>query len=67
MVNRFSVNGNNMKYIKKSEKLSKFQKLSKNRNSFIFGIKKAELSFLIFDVKKTFNYLWLIFTKAPIF
>ena len=74
--NKFS--GDDMKYAKKSEKtkaqkLLKSKKLSKSRKMLLksenlpnFGIKKAKLNFLTSNARKTFNCLWLIFTKAPI-
>ena len=59
--------------LSKIRKLSKFQKsaklgkkLSKNRNSPNFDIKKNEPNFLILDVRIAFNHLQLTFTKAPI-
>ena len=51
----------------KSQKLSKFQNLSKNKKSPKFDAKKAKLNFLISNVRKAFNYLWLTFIKSYIF
>ena len=52
----------------KSLKLAKSgKKLSKSGNSSIFNAKKIGSSFLISDTKMAFNYLYLTFTKAPIF
>ena len=31
-----------------------------------FGIKKAGPNFQTFDIRKAFNCLWLVFTKAPV-
>ena len=51
----------------KGKKLVKSKKPSKNRNSLNFNVKKASLSFLTPETRRTFNCLWLAFTKAPIF
>ena len=51
----------------KSQKLYKSKKLSKSRNSPKFRAIEVGPSFLISDAKMVFNYLWLAFTKAPIF
>ena len=52
----------------KSQNLSKLgKKSSKSENSLNLGAKKTGPSFLIFGVRETFNYLQLIFIKAPIF
>ena len=68
------------KLIEKCEKLSKTRKLSKSqksaklrkkllksRNSPNFNAKNNRSSFLTPNTRMTFNHLWLIFTKAPIF
>lgn len=51
----------------KSEKLTKSRKLSKCENPSNLVTKEVGPNFLISDTRKTFNNLWLIFTKAPIF
>ena len=51
----------------KGKKLAKSKKLSKSRNSPNFDAKKADPSFITFKARVTFNYLQLVFTKAPIF
>ena len=56
------VNGDSMKYAKKSgklkgQKLFKFQKLSKSENSPKFGAKKVKSNFLTFGAKEAFNSL----------
>ena len=59
----------------KSQKLSKSgksegeksRKLSKSRNSPNFDVTKAGPNFLTPATRIAFNYLWLVFTKAPIF
>ena len=68
-----------MKYINKSKKLKSKKlfksqnlvksekKLSKIENLPNFNIKKVESSFLTFDAKIAFNYLWLTFIKTLIF
>ena len=57
----------------KSKKMSKSQnlaksrkKLSKGRNLTNFDIIEARSKFLTSDARRTFNCLWLAFTKAPI-
>ena len=63
------------KFIKlKTKKLSKLQKLAKlrkklltNENLLKFDIKKTEPSFLTFNTRIAFNYLWLTFIKTSIF
>ena len=58
----------------KGKKLSKSQKsvkpgkkLSKSGNLPNFNAKKNISSFLTLEGRVALNYLWLIFTKAPIF
>ena len=68
----FSVGGNNVEHSKKSgkwkgQKLAKSKKLLKSGDSFDFGTIKAGPSFLTLDTRTAFDYLWLTFTKAPIF
>ena len=43
------------------------KKLSKSRNSLKFIVKKGKSSFLTFNTRTAFNYLWLAFIKASIF
>ena len=50
----------------KFQKVFKFKKLLKNRNLSKIKIKKIGPSFLTFNIKITFNYLWLTFNKALI-
>ena len=58
----------------KSKKMFKFQnlaesgkKLLKSENLPNFDVMKARSKFLTSNIKTTFNYLWLVFTKALIF
>ena len=52
----------------KSQKSAKSEKkLSKSGNLSNFDAKENGLSFLTPDAKMAFNYLWLAFTKTPIF
>ena len=79
VVNKFGDSGDGIKYTKKSGKL-KGQKLTKSQKSAKLGkkssksgnlpnfdAKKNRPSFLTLGVKKTFNHLWLVFIKTPIF
>ena len=73
IINKIDRFKNSYDLIEKCEKLSKIRKLaksrmksSKNRNLPKFNTKKCTPSFLTPETKKTFNYLWLIFTKALI-
>ena len=52
--------------LSKSQKLAKFKKLLKCGNSPNFSAKKSGLTFLTSSTRKTFNCLWLAFTKALI-
>ena len=54
------------KKLSKSQKSAKSKKLSKIENSPNFSAKEAGPSFLTSNARKTFNCLWLVFTKAPI-
>lgn len=51
----------------KSQKISKFKKLSKNKNSLKFNTIETRSNFLTFNNKTYFNYLLLISIKTLIF
>ena len=63
---KFGISNSDEKLSKKLKKLSKSQKLSKNRNLPKFGTKKTEPNFLTSNTRETFNRLRLAFTKALI-